>query len=137
MGHLERVCPRIGDRHHFLGQIDHASLFGLKQVYGYFKGRDFAPPSFQTPGLYQYVRHPLMTGILLWFWATPHMTIGHLLFAAAFTVYIVLGTHLEEQLLLYAHGEVYEEYRRQVPRFLPRPGRAVDPDSFGGGASED
>lgn len=118
-------------------QIDHASLFGLKQVYAYYKGREFSPPSFQAPGFYRYVRHPLMTGTLLWVWATPHMTVGHLLFAAGFSVYILLGTHLEEQMLLDAYGEKYEEYRRRVPRFFPRPGRTVDPDSFQGGTSED
>lgn len=118
-------------------QIDHASLFGLKQVSAFYSGREFSRPSFQTPGFYRYVRHPLMTGTLLWVWATPHMTVGHLLFAAGFTVYILVGTHLEEQMLLEAHGESYEEYRRRVPRFFPRPGKAVGSGSFEDGTSED
>lgn len=118
-------------------QIDHASLFGLKQVYAFYRGREFSPPSFQTPGFYRYVRHPLMTGTLLWVWATPHMTVGHLLFAAGFTVYILVGTHLEEQMLLDAYGEDYEAYRRRVPRFFPRQGKAVDSGSFEEGTPED
>lgn len=118
-------------------QIDHASLFGLKQVYAFYRGREFSPPSFQTPGFYRYVRHPLMTGTLLWVWATPHMTVGHLVFAAGFTVYIFVGTHLEEQMLLNAHGEEYKEYRRRVPRFFPRPWKALDSGSFEEGTPDE
>lgn len=107
-------------------QISHASLFGLQQVYDYYSGREFDPPSFQTPGFYQYVRHPLMTGLILWFWATPRMTVGHLLFAGGFTIYILVGTHLEERMLLDIHGEAYREYRQTVPRLFPRPGTTAD-----------
>lgn len=107
-------------------QISHTSLFGLQQVYDYYRGREFSHPPFQTPGLYQYVRHPLMTGILLWFWATPHMTLGHLLFAGGLTVYILVGTRLEERLLEDIHGEAYRTYRHTIPMFFPRPGTSVD-----------
>lgn len=107
-------------------QISHTNLFGLQQVYDCYSGRESSPPPFQTPGFYRYVRHPLMTGLLLWFWATPHMTVGHLLFASGFTMYILVGTQLEERMLIDVHGESYREYRRTVPRFFPRPGRAAD-----------
>jgi len=107
-------------------QISHTSLFGLRQVYEYYRGRSSSPPPFQTPGLYRYVRHPLMTGILLWIWATPHMTLGHLLLAGGLTVYVLVGTRLEERTLIDVHGEAYREYRRTVPMLLPRPGTSVD-----------
>lgn len=107
-------------------QISHSRFFGLQQVLDYYRGRDTDPPPFQTSGFYQYVRHPMMTGILLWFWATPNMTVGHLLFAGGFTIYILGGTQLEEQMLLDVHGKAYREYRRRVPRFFPRPGTSVD-----------
>ena len=107
-------------------QISHTSLFGLRQVYEYYRGRDSSPPPFQTPGLYRYVRHPLMTGILLWIWATPQMTLGHLLFAGGLTVYVLVGTRLEERMLMDVHGDAYREYRRTVPMFFPRPGTSVD-----------
>lgn len=102
-------------------QISHAELFGLQQVYAYYQGRDPSPVPFQTPGLYQYVRHPLMTGLLLWFWATPQMTVGHLVFAGGFSAYILAGVRLEERMLLDAYGAEYREYREAVPMFFPRP----------------
>lgn len=107
-------------------QISHTSLFGLQQAFDYYRGQESKPPAFQTPGFYRYVRHPLMTGTLLWIWATPHMTVGHLLFAGGFTVYILVGTHLEERMLLEVHGDAYREYRRQVPKFVPRPWTSVE-----------
>lgn len=114
-------------------QISHTSLFGLQQVYDYYRERESSPPPFQTPGMYRYVRHPLMTGILLWFWATPHMTLGHLLFAGGLTGYVLVGTRLEERMLVDVHGDAYREYRRTVPMLFPRPGRSVDstPDDEG------
>jgi protein-S-isoprenylcysteine O-methyltransferase Ste14 len=74
--------------------IDHFDLFGLRQVYLYAAGRECMPPAFKTPGLYRYVRHPLMTGFLVAFWATPTMTLGHLLFAVATTAYILIALQL-------------------------------------------
>lgn len=108
-------------------QINHAELWGLQQVYAYFRGQEPPAVPFQTPGLYRYVRHPLMTGLVLWFWATPHMTVGHLLFAAGFTTYILVGVRLEERMLIDIYGEAYREYRERVPMLFPRPGRSVDP----------
>jgi protein-S-isoprenylcysteine O-methyltransferase Ste14 len=101
--------------------IDHFDLFGLRQVYLSASGREHTPPAFRTPGLYRYVRHPLMTGFLLAFWATPTMTAGHLLFAAATTGYILIALQLEERDLVGYHGDQYRAYRKQVGMLLPLP----------------
>jgi methanethiol S-methyltransferase len=99
--------------------INHFDLFGLRQVYLYLRGIDYTPVEFRQPAIYRYVRHPLMFGFLLAFWATPRMSIGHLVFAAGMTAYILVGIALEERDLLKAHGQTYEEYRRQVSMLLP------------------
>ncbi len=102
--------------------IDHFDLFGLRQVYCYYKEEPREPISFQAPYLYKYVRHPLMLGFTIAFWATPLMTTGHLLFATATTGYILLGIYFEERALKERFGEQYEKYREQVPMLLPIPG---------------
>ncbi len=99
--------------------IDHFDLFGLRQGWLALRGRVYAPPPFQTRWLYSHVRHPLMTGFLVVFWATPRMTVGHLLFAAASTAYIAMGIWFEERDLI-RELPVYRQYRTQVGAIVPR-----------------
>jgi len=112
----------------FLGtwMIDHWGLFGLRQAWTRFRGREFRHPDFQTRGFYRFVRHPLMLGFIVAFWATPTMTYGHLLFAAVSTAYILVALQFEERDLMTYHGEAYREYRRTTPGLIPglRPGGA-------------
>ncbi len=99
--------------------IDHFDLFGLKQVWRQLAGRDYRPPQFHTPSLYRVVRHPLYIGWLTIFWAAPTMTVSHLLFALATTVYILVAIRLEERDLVAAFGETYLAYRRRTPMLVP------------------
>jgi protein-S-isoprenylcysteine O-methyltransferase Ste14 len=99
--------------------IDHFDLFGLRQVYLYARGEPYLPPPFRTPGLYRVVRHPIMLGFLIAFWATPTMTWGHLLFSLMTTGYILVGVFLEERDLRRAFGGIYEEYRQKVGMIVP------------------
>ena len=104
--------------------INHFELFGLRQVWVHWRGEEVPGPTFRLPFLYRIVRHPLMVGFLLAFWATPHMTVGHLMFAGITTGYIFFGTWIEERDLIAEFGESYLEYRRRVRGLLPLPKRA-------------
>ena len=99
--------------------IDHFDLFGLKQVWRQFVGRDEAKPRFVTPLIYRVVRHPLYLGFILAFWSGPTMSAGHLLFAAAMTSYILIAIQFEERDLVRQLGERYAAYRREVPMLVP------------------
>ncbi len=110
---------------------DHFDLFGLRQVWLRFVGRRYEHPPFKVTWFYRLIRHPLYTGLILAFWATPHMTLGHLLFAAGMTAYILIAVRLEERDLVTFLGDRYRAYQREVPMLVPRPGRtyeAVDSD---------
>jgi len=101
--------------------INHFDLFGLRQVWLHLRGEPNTPIAFRTPGLYRFVRHPLYVGWLLAFWATPTMTVAHLVFALATTGYILTAIQLEERDLIEVHGEAYRRYRHSVPMLIPRP----------------
>ena len=101
--------------------ISHFDLFGLRQVYFYLKNREYKHFEFRTPFLYKLVRHPIMLGFILAFWAAPDMSVGHLVFSIATTVYILIALQLEERDLVTYHGAAYTEYQRQVSMVLPLP----------------
>ena len=106
--------------------IDHFDLFGTRQVWLHLRGRDYEPLPFRVPMLYNNVRHPLYIGWGIAFWATPTMSVGHLLFAVVMTGYMGLAAVIEERDLVDYFGPQYEEYRRRVPMFLPRFRRSTD-----------
>ena len=100
--------------------ISHFELFGLTQVVSHFAGRVSEPMKFKTPGLYRLIRHPIYLGFIIAFWCTPTMTLGHLLFAAVTTAYILVGIYLEERDLVAMFGDEYRHYRDRVSMLLPR-----------------
>jgi protein-S-isoprenylcysteine O-methyltransferase Ste14 len=103
--------------------IGHFDLFGLRQVYLYQVGKAYTTSGFKTPGLYKIVRHPIMLGFIIAFWATPQMTVGHLVFAVATTVYILIALQIEERDLTNMYGDTYTEYKRKVSMLIPLPRR--------------
>ena len=103
--------------------VDHFSLFGLRQVYNYLKGRDEASIPFKSPALYKMVRHPLYLGFIVAFWSTPRITFGHLFFAIMTTAYILVAIQFEERDLIRAYGDVYRDYRQRVSMLIPIPRR--------------
>lgn len=99
--------------------IGHFELFGLQQVYHNLRNLRPTEPNLIMPGFYALVRHPIMTGFIIAFWATPQMSWGHLLFAAVTTIYIVLALQLEERDLIGIFGDRYREYSAKVPMLIP------------------
>jgi protein-S-isoprenylcysteine O-methyltransferase Ste14 len=101
--------------------INHFDLFGLRQVYLYLKGLPYTNLVFKKRLFYKFVRHPLLLGFMIAFWATPKMTLGHLVFALATTAYMLIAIQLEERDMVEMHGDSYREYQREVSMLLPLP----------------
>lgn len=103
--------------------INHFDLFGLRQVYLASRQKPYTSVEFRVRLLYRVVRHPLMLGMVIAFWAAPVMTAGHLLFSIGMTTYILIATRLEERDLVASLGAPYRDYRREVSMLLPIPRR--------------
>jgi len=99
--------------------INHFDLFGLRQAWLQWRRREVTDLGFRTPGVYNFMRHPIQTGFLVAFWSTPHMTLGHLVFALGCTAYIAVALRLEERDLTREFGGLYRTYRERVHSFLP------------------
>jgi protein-S-isoprenylcysteine O-methyltransferase Ste14 len=117
--------------------IDGLALFGVRQVLAQLRGRALPSGPFRTPGLYRFVRHPMMTGMLMTFWSGPTMTQGRLLLASVMTGYILAAVKwLEERDLRKAFGTEYERYQREVPMLLPTRAPRRSPEADGDGAPD-
>jgi protein-S-isoprenylcysteine O-methyltransferase Ste14 len=99
--------------------IDHFDLFGLRQVFLNLRGVKYTQPQFSVRSVYRWIRHPLLAGFMIAFWATPTMTQGHLLFAVVTAAYTLVGIQLEERDLAGVIGPAYVEYRQRTPMLLP------------------
>jgi methanethiol S-methyltransferase len=99
--------------------INHFELLGLEQVWHHLRGTEPKKITFKQRGFYKYVRHPLMLGFLVFFWVTPYMTASHLLFAALFTTYVLIGIRFEERDLMKYHPHDYGKYKKAVPALIP------------------
>lgn len=104
--------------------LNHFELFGLHQIWSDLRMKTMPSSIFREPFFYKFVRHPIYTGFLLAFWATPDMSQGHLLFSIGMTIYILIGIRYEERDLKANLGEVYIEYTRRVGMVIPGIGRS-------------
>jgi len=101
--------------------IDHFDLFGLRQVWLHYRGVEYHHPPFMVKGIYHWIRHPIMAGFIVAFWAAPTMSQGRLLFAVVSTAYILVAIQLEERDLAAILGKDYLDYRRKTPMLVPIP----------------
>jgi protein-S-isoprenylcysteine O-methyltransferase Ste14 len=100
--------------------INHFELFGLKQIYYNLKNKQLENSKFQIKNFYKLVRHPMMLGFIIVFWATPNMSAGHFLFSITMSVYIYIAVkYLEEKDLEKDLGKEYTEYKNRVPMIVP------------------
>ncbi|MCW8841228.1 MAG: hypothetical protein OQL05_00505 [Gammaproteobacteria bacterium] len=98
---------------------DMGEFLGLRQARGkVHEIRDME--HFQISPFHRYVRHPWYFLILVIIWSRDIAT-NQLLIYTLVTLYLVIGSRLEERKLIAYHGEVYQAYRRRVAGLIPLP----------------
>jgi protein-S-isoprenylcysteine O-methyltransferase Ste14 len=93
--------------------------FGVRPIVNRLRGRNPTPMPFTVAGPYRWVRHPLYLFMILMIWSYPDLTRDRLLFDLLWTVWIVIGSYLEENDLIVEFGEAYREYQKRVPMLIP------------------
>jgi protein-S-isoprenylcysteine O-methyltransferase Ste14 len=79
-------------------------------------------PELITTGIYSKIRHPLYLALVLLFigltliYPFPEIII----FSVSFTVYLLIGTYLEEKKLILQYGKEYLEYKKQAGFMTPK-----------------
>ena len=98
---------------------DHFDLFGLRQTWLYLVKKSYTPIKFTQRLFYRWIRHPMMLGLLIAFWALPVMTTGHLVFSIGMSFYVLIGIYFEEKGLAKSIGAEYEEYQKKTSKVIP------------------
>jgi len=99
---------------------DHFDLFGLRQTWLYFVKKTYTDVTFAENLVYRWIRHPMMLGIMIAFWALPTMTVGHLVFSIGMSVYVLIGIYFEEKGLAKALGQTYVDYQERTSKIIPK-----------------
>ncbi len=93
--------------------------FGRKQISKFINNQKEAQGKLIYSGAYNYIRHPFYFFILIMIWTYPVISADRLLFICLWTIWIVLGTFLEEKDLVNQIGDEYLEYKKRVPMLIP------------------
>lgn len=91
--------------------IDILELLGVSQAWRWSRGEIPPSLSLKTNWLYRFFEHPMYVGVLLGFWMTPHMTLGHAALATQLSLYIAFATRYERRDLRTRFGEDYDRWR--------------------------
>ncbi len=103
--------------------VDIFAFLGVRDLWLLLLGKKGASTTTETlvfRGPYRYCRHPLYIGLLVMLWSASTMSVGRMIFATITTLYIVVGTKLEERKLVEDFGDSYCHYQKEVPGFFPR-----------------
>jgi protein-S-isoprenylcysteine O-methyltransferase Ste14 len=99
--------------------LGHFDTFGLDPIKAYLRRRPLRPSNFVVRGPYLWVRHPLYFFMIALIWSCPDVNSDRLLFNVLWTLWMVLGSYLEEKDLVAEFGERYRQYQKTVPMLLP------------------
>lgn len=98
---------------------DLLTFVGIRQLQQYKAHQSVQAPTFRATGILRYVRHPWYAAGLALLWGLPGTTDVSLCIRILLSVYLLVGTLLEQRKLTSQFGQRYTEYSRQVPMLIP------------------
>jgi protein-S-isoprenylcysteine O-methyltransferase Ste14 len=100
--------------------LDYMEVLGVRRIIRHFRGEPNPSPALCLRGPYRHCRHPVYLASIASLWIGPVMTAGRFEFALLVTIYVLIGTCLEERDTRAEIGEAYDLYRANVPMWIPR-----------------
>jgi protein-S-isoprenylcysteine O-methyltransferase Ste14 len=103
----------------FFINYDSLSFFGIRQILNYGKEKKTEPTEgIKRNGLLGIMRHPMYLALIIYLWCQTFRVID-IVTNTVLTIYIIIGTVLEERKLVLEFGEEYIRYQKEVPMLIP------------------
>jgi protein-S-isoprenylcysteine O-methyltransferase Ste14 len=103
----------------FFFNYDSLSFFGIRQILNFGKqGKNVPSEEIKRNGLLGLMRHPMYFALIVYLWCNIN-TLPDLIVNTILTIYIIIGTKLEEKKLVLEFGETYIKYQHEVPMLIP------------------
>ncbi len=99
-----------------LGSFD---VLGVRRLMRYIGNRPDKQQQIMAKGPYRWVRHPLYLFMIILIWSCPVLTLDRLLFNILWTLWVIMGTYLEDRDLHREFESQYHEYSSRVPMLIP------------------
>jgi methanethiol S-methyltransferase len=103
----------------FFFDYDSLSFFGVRQIMNFGKTKKINPEEeIKKTGLLGIVRHPMYLALIIFLWVNIKSEID-IIINIVLTIYIIIGTVVEEKKLVLEYGDAYSRYQREVPMLIP------------------
>ena len=103
----------------FFFNYDSLSFFGIRQILNYGKVNQIdRSEEIKKNGLLSLTRHPMYLALIIYLWCQT-FTIADIIVNTILTIYVIIGTILEEKKLVLEFGEAYRKYQQEVPMLIP------------------
>ncbi|MBI5402118.1 MAG: protein-S-isoprenylcysteine methyltransferase [Ignavibacteriae bacterium] len=103
----------------FFFNYDSLSFFGIRQIMNFKKEVKINPTdTIKRNGLLGLIRHPMYFALIIYLWCQTFRMMD-IYVNVLLTLYVIIGTILEEKKLVLEFGNAYVKYQKEVPMLIP------------------
>ena len=103
----------------FFFNYNSLSFFGICQILNFGKKKKLNQSGeVKKKGLLGIIRHPMYFALIIYLWCQT-FTVSAIVVNIVLTIYIIIGTMLEEKKLVLEFSDTYVKYQQEVPMLIP------------------
>jgi protein-S-isoprenylcysteine O-methyltransferase Ste14 len=103
----------------FFFNYDSLSFFGIRQILNFGKVKKIdTSEEIKKSGLLGVIRHPMYLALIIYLWCQA-FSMADIVVNIVLTIYVIIGTSLEEKKLVLEFGDAYRKYQQEVPMLIP------------------